>query len=60
MTDKPKMPYRDPKYSGWPGPEPVAAEPEQIDLEEAVHASHVSDMTPAPKKRAKLKAVDAE
>jgi hypothetical protein len=31
MTDKPKTPYRDPKYSGWPGPEPV-----QTDLEDAV------------------------
>jgi hypothetical protein len=47
MTDKPKAPYRDPKYSGWPGPEPVA-EPEQIDLEDAVAA--------APKKARKPKA----
>lgn len=31
MTDKPKAPYRDPKYSGWPGPEPV-----QTDIEDAV------------------------
>jgi hypothetical protein len=50
MSNKP--PFRDPKYSGWPGPEPVqVAEPEQTDIEDAVAA--------APKKR-KPKAVDAE
>jgi hypothetical protein len=56
MSDKPKAPYRDPKYSGWPGPEPVEplqTEAVQVDIEEAVAAA-------PPKKRAKLKAVDAE
>jgi hypothetical protein len=55
--------YRDPKYSGWPGPEPKDEDqaeteavakrfaPEQVDIEEAVAA--------APKKR-KLKVVDSE
>jgi hypothetical protein len=30
MSDKPKAPYRDPKYSGWPGPEPVQVEVAEI------------------------------
>jgi hypothetical protein len=40
MSDKPKAPYRDPKYSGWPGPEPV-----QTDIEEAIVEA------PKPKKK---------
>jgi hypothetical protein len=40
MSNKP--PFRDPKYSGWPGPEPV-----QADIEEAIEAA------PKPKKKTK-------
>jgi hypothetical protein len=37
-------PYRDPKYSGWPGPEPVV-EPVQVDIEEAI------EVAPKPKRK---------
>lgn len=47
MSDKPKAPYRDPKYSGWPGPDPV-----QTDIEDAVAE------TPKPKRKPKAEPVE--
>ena len=47
------IPKRDPKYSGWPGPEPVV-EPVQTDIEDAVEAA-----TPVKKPRkTKVEAVE--
>lgn len=46
---------RDPKYSGWPGPDPKAPEPKQIDLEEAVAEAEVVIKKP---RKAKLEVVE--
>jgi hypothetical protein len=64
MSDKPKVPYRDPKYSGWPGPEPKdddAAATEAVAKRFAPEQTDIEDVAPPKKPRkAKLEVVDSE
>jgi hypothetical protein len=46
-------PYRDPKYSGWPGPEPVQTDIEETIAEITPHGEPYQPPEPKPRPRKK-------